>query len=154
MIFALSAGMPLARAQSESPAENGRYTMSAVADGFLRLDTKTGVVSICRSKGGWTCRMVPDERAAVDIEIGRLQTENKKLQDELARRDGTVTGKIDAPLAKQDSEKKTAQADKRDGTIILQLPADHDKLMAMVERVWQQLIDMAARVQKKLSDKI
>jgi hypothetical protein len=144
----------VAQAQSEPQAENGRYTMSAVPDGFLRLDTRTGAVSICRSKGGWTCRVVPDERTALDVEIGRLQADNKRLQDELAARDGTVTGKIDAPLAKEDAQKKSAQADKRDGTITLQLPADHDKLMAMVGRVWQQLLDMAARVQKQLSDKI
>lgn len=144
----------VAQAQSEPQSENGRYTMSPVPDGLLRLDTRTGAVSICRSKGGWICRVVPDERAALDIEIGRLQAENKKLQDELAARDGTVTGKIDAPLAKEDAQKKSAQADRREGTITLQLPADHERLMAIVERVWQQLLDMAARVQKKLSDKI
>ncbi len=156
-VVALATGLvsgSVAHAQSEPQTENGRYTMSPVPEGLLRLDTRTGAVSICRSKGGWTCRVVPDERAALDIEIGRLQTENKKLQDELAARDGTVTGKIDAPLAKEDAQKKSGQADKRDGTITLELPADHDKLMAMVERVWQQLLDMAARVQKKLSDKI
>ncbi len=144
----------VAQAQSEPQTENGRYTMSPVPDGFVRLDTKTGAVSICRSKGGWVCRVVPDERTALDVEIGRLQADNKKLQDELARRDGTVTGKIDAPLAKENSQKKSGQAEKSDGTITLQLPADHQRLMAMVERVWQQLIDMAARLQKKLSEKI
>lgn len=153
-VFVIAASVSVAQAQSESQAESSRYTMSPVPDGFLRLDTKTGAVSICRSRGGWTCRVVPDERAALDLEIGRLQADNKKLQDELAARDGTVTGKIDAPLGKEDSQKKSAQAGKSDGTITLQLPADHERLMAIVERVWQQLIDMATRVQKKLSDKI
>ena len=44
------------------------------ADGVLRLDTRTGAVSTCNNSGaGWACYAVPDERAAMDAEIGRLQ---------------------------------------------------------------------------------
>ena len=31
-------------------SENGRYSFSTVADGMLRLDTRTGAVSICAKK--------------------------------------------------------------------------------------------------------
>ncbi|KQW21252.1 hypothetical protein ASC80_14195 [Afipia sp. Root123D2] len=142
-------------AQSAPDTENGRYTLSPVAEGFLRLDTRTGAVSTCTSKGGWVCRVVPDERAALDIEIGRLQNENLKLKEQLAQREPPVGGKIDAPLAKEDSLKKSAPADKAERPKIeLELPDDHDKLMAWIERVWSQLIDMANRMQKKLSEKI
>lgn len=144
-----------AYAQSAPDTDNGRYTLSPVADGFLRLDTRTGAVSTCTSKGGWVCRVVPDERAALDIEIGRLQGENAKLKEQLAQRDSTINGKIDEPLAKEDSLKKDAPVDKAERPKIeLELPADHDKLMAWIERVWTQLIEMANRMQKKLSDKI
>lgn len=146
-----------ARAQAMPETENGRFTLSPVTDGFLRLDTRNGVVSICTNKSGWTCRLVPDERAALDTEIGRLQADNKKLREQLAQRD-TVSGKTDAPLAKEDS-KKSAQAApgskaSPDGKIELQLPPEHEKLMALIERVWERLIDMANRMQKKLSEKI
>ena len=144
-----------ALAQSAPDTDNGRYTLSPVGDGFLRLDTRTGAVSTCTSKGGWVCRVVPDERAALDAEIGRLQSENAKLKEQLAQRDSAVTGKIDEPLAKEDSLKKNAPADRTERPKIeLELPADHDKLMAWIERVWTQLIEMANRMQKKLSDKI
>lgn len=144
-----------AHAQSAPDTDNGRYTLSPVADGFLRLDTRTGVVSTCTSKGGWVCRVVPDERAALDTEIGRLQSENAKLKEQLAQRDSPVTGKIEEPLAKEDSLKKNAPVDKAERPKIeLELPADHDKLMAWIERVWTQLIEMANRMQKKFSDKI
>lgn len=145
-----------ARAQSASlDTDNGRYTLSPVTDGFLRLDTRTGAVSTCTSKGGWVCRVVPDERAALDTEIGRLQSENAKLKDQLAQRDQAATSKIDAPLAKEDSLKKSPPAEKAERPKIeLELPADHDKLMAWIERVWGQLIDMANRMQKKFSEKI
>lgn len=127
--------------------------MSAIDGGFLRLDTRTGTVSNCSNKGGWTCRSVPDERSALDAEIGRLQGENQKLKDQLAQRDAAA-GKTDAPLAKGDSQKKTAESALPDKTIELQLPAEHQKIVAMFDRVWQRLVEMASRLQKKLSEKI
>lgn len=150
--------MPGDAARAQAPdTENGRFTLSPVSDGFLRLDTRSGVVSTCTNKGGWTCRVVPDERAALDNEIGRLQADNKRLKEQLAQRD-TVSGKTDAPLGKEDS-KKSAQASpdskaSPDRKIELQLPPEHEKLMALLDRVWDRLIEMASRLQKKLSEKI
>ena len=77
-------GMGSAAAQSLSDEENGRYTLSPVADGVIRLDTRTGAVSTCSNTGaGWACHVVPDERAALDAEIGRLQAENEGFKTEL-----------------------------------------------------------------------
>ncbi len=149
-----------ALAQAAPDTENGRYSMSQVGDGFLRLDTRTGAVSNCTNKGGWVCRAVPDERSALDTEIGRLQSENQKLKDQLAQR-GAVIGKADTPLAKSDSQTKgdSQKKDERadgvpDGTLELRLPPEHAKIMAMFDRMWQRLVEMATRVQKKLSEKI
>lgn len=152
--FALAAALmasPDAHAQVAPDTDNGRFTLSPVPDGFLRLDTRTGAVSTCTNKGGWTCRLVPDERAALDNEIGRLQIDNKRLKDELAQR-GTVDGKTDAPLPKGDSEKSaSASPDKR---AELPLSPEHEKLMALLDRIWDRMIDMAVRLQKRLQDKI
>src|SRR6478735_7465724 len=82
-------GIVSASAQSMPDSENGRYTLSAVKDGVVRLDTRTGTVSTCTDSGsGWACRVVPDERAALDAEIGRLQKDNELLKAQLAARDG------------------------------------------------------------------
>src|SRR5215217_7272840 len=95
-------GHALAGAMPET--ENGRYTLSPAGDSVLRLDTRTGAVSTCNNSGaGWACYAVPDERAAMDAEIGRLQTDNERLKAELAAREPTVTGKTDEPLPKTDS---------------------------------------------------
>ena len=145
-----------ARALPAPDTDNGRFKLSPVPEGFLRLDTRTGVVSTCSNKGGWACRLVPDERAALDAEIGRLQADNKKLKEQLAQRE-TVTGKIDAPLPKEDRkdlDRKSAQAEPGGKKLELPLPADHQKLMSLLDRVWEQLVEMANRVQKKLSEKI
>ena len=158
-------GIAGAAAQSPSDEENGRYTLSRVAGGVIRLDTRTGAVSICSNAGsGWACYAVPDERAALDTEIGRLQAENEgfkteleKLKAELAAREPTVTGKIDEPLPKTDSlkkpEPKVAEGERK---IEIPLPSDRDmdRVMSFLEQAWRRLVEMANRVQKDVSGKI
>lgn len=72
---------------SSSGADDGRYTFHRVDDSFVRLDGRTGQVSVCgREPTGWTCRAVPDERAALEEAIGRLQGDNAVLKRELLSR--------------------------------------------------------------------
>lgn len=134
-------------------AENGRYTLSTTADGALRLDTRTGAVSTCSNSGaGWACYAVPDERAAMDSEIGRLQAENEKLKAELAAREPTVSGKIEEVLPKSDSLKKSepkiAETERK---IEIPLPSDRDmdRMMSFLEKAWRRLIEIANRVQRE-----
>src|ERR1700754_4653672 len=82
------AGIGTTAAESMPDTENGRYTLVPAADGVIRLDTRTGVVSNCNNSGaGWACYAVPDERVALDTEIGRLQAENERLKAQFAARD-------------------------------------------------------------------
>jgi hypothetical protein len=155
-IFLGGAGAALAQAKPDT--ENGRYALSPIADGVLRLDTRTGAVSTCSNSGaGWACYAVPDERAAFDSEIGRLQAENEKLKAQLAERDGTVTGKVDEALPKSDPlkkpEPKVAEGERK---IEIPLPSDRDmdRVMAFLEKAWRRLIEMANRVQKDVAGKI
>jgi hypothetical protein len=151
-------GIGTAGAQSISDTEIGRYALSPVADGVIRLDTRTGAVSTCTNTGtGWACYAVPDERAALDAEIGRLQADNEKLKAELAVREPTVTGKIDEPLPKTDSlkkpEPKVADGERR---IEIPLPSDRDmdRVMSFLEQAWRRLVEMANRMQKDVTGKI
>jgi hypothetical protein len=143
--------------QSMPNTENGRYALSPIADGVLRLDTRTGAVSTCNISGaGWACYAVPDERAALDAEIGRLQADNEKLKAQLAERDA-VTGKIDEALPKSDSlkkpEPKVAEGERK---IEIPLPSDRDmdRMMAFLEKAWRRLVEMANRMQKDVAGKI
>lgn len=66
--------------------EPGRYAMTPAGDGFLRLDTATGAVSICRQKlDAWTCEGVADDALALKQEVDRLTGENQELKDKLAK---------------------------------------------------------------------
>jgi hypothetical protein len=157
VIFCLG-GTGAAAGQSMPDAENGRYALSPVSDGVIRLDTRTGAVSSCSNTGtGWACYEVPDERAALDAEIGRLQADNEKLKTELAAREPAVTGKIDEALPKTDSlrkpEPKVADGERK---IEIPLPSDRDmdRVMSFLERAWRRLVDMANRMQKDVTGKI
>ena len=145
-------------AQSMPDTENGRYALSPVADGVLRLDTRTGAVSTCNNTGtGWACYAVPDERSALDAEIGRLQADNERLKAQLAEREPTVTGKIDEALPKTDSLKKSEpKAADGERKIEIPLPSDRDmdRMMSFLEQAWRRLVEMANRMQKDLSGKI
>ena len=175
---------PVAAEDSPPEGDKGRYTMSATPDGVIRLDTRTGSISTCSNTAGsgWSCYAVPDERAAMDAEIGRLQAENEKLKIQLASRDQAVTGKIDEALPKDQALPKSDQLQKTDPNaaesksgalkpaeklaepksadsarrIEIPLPSDQDmdRLMAFAEQAWRRLIEMANRVQKDLSGKI
>lgn len=150
-------GGGLVAAQSAPDSENGRYSMTPIPEGVLRLDTRTGTVSTCTKNGsGWACYAVPDERSAFDAEIGRLQAEVEKLKGQLAA-GPTVSGKIDEALPKSDplkkAEPKVAEGDRK---IEIPLPSDQDldRAMSFLEKAWRRLIDMANRVQKDVSGRI
>ncbi|MES5486671.1 hypothetical protein QMZ05_28285 [Bradyrhizobium sp. INPA03-11B] len=152
----ISSGTALAQAAPDT--ENGRYALSPAGDGFLRLDTRTGAVSTCtNSSAGWACYMVPDERAALDAEIGRLQADNDKLKGELAAR--APSAKTDEALPKSDQlkkpEPKTQEPKVAEGERKIEIPLpsdrDMDRMMSFVERAWRRLIEMANRVQRDVN---
>jgi hypothetical protein len=145
-------------AGSMPDTENGRYSLAPLADGVIRLDTRTGSVSTCSNTGtGWACYAVPDERGALDAEIGRLQADNERLKTELAAREPTVAGKIEEPLPKTDSlkkaEPKVAEGERK---IEIPLPSDRDmdRVMSFLEQAWRRLVEIANRMQKDVTGKI
>ncbi len=70
----LAVGAGVAFAASDTGPEDGRYTMTPIENGFLRLDTRNGNVSLCTVKeGAAECRLAADERAALLDEIDRLR---------------------------------------------------------------------------------
>lgn len=161
----------LVAAQSAPDGENGRYSMTPIPEGVLRFDTRTGTVSTCtKNDAGWACYAVPDERTALDAEIGRLQAEVERLKGQLAA-GPTVSGKIDEALPKSDplkqAEPKTAEGAPKtaegvpktaegERKIEIPLPSDQDldRVISFLEKAWRRLIDMANRVHKDVSGKI
>ena len=145
------AGIGAAFAESTPDSENGRYTFSPTTDGMMRLDTKTGTVSNCNnSAAGWACYVVPDERKALDEEIGRLQAENQKLKAQLASRDPAASAKGNEKGDDKSAAPNTAENQRK---IEIPLPSDQDmdRVMSFLQRAWKRLIDMANQMQKDVS---
>jgi hypothetical protein len=118
---------PATKAAPES--ENGRYSMSPVADGVLRLDTRSGQVSLCRQRSdSWVCEAVADDRAAYEKEIARLQEKVASLEAELRRQPGGVN---------------------------LKLPSDAevDRVMKFFESVFRRFIGMIEGLQRENEQK-
>lgn len=144
-LLVILVGASAAHAEGVAPdSENGRFTFNQVADGWLRLDTRTGQVSLCSQRSaGFTCQAVADERAALEGEIARLQNENAALKKEMIARAVPLPG----------TSKPDAQAAKPQIELKLPSEADMDRLMTFMERLWRRLIDMVQRVQKDIDKK-
>jgi hypothetical protein len=102
-------------------------------------------VTTCTDKGnGWACYAVPDERAALDTEIGRLQTENDALKAQLS-----ASSKMPEAAPKP----KAADGGRK---IEIPLPSDRDidQMMSTVENAWRRLVEMAGRLQRDYGGKI
>ena len=70
LLLAISGNL---HAQETPDTENGRFALSPVTEGFVRLDTRTGAVSVCTVTGATAeCRAAADDRAALLTEIDRL----------------------------------------------------------------------------------
>jgi hypothetical protein len=144
VVAGLALAVAGASAQGTSAdCEDGRYTFNRADDGYLRLDGRTGQVSMCtRRPVGWACQTVPDERAALETEIARLQTENVALKRELVARNIPLPGlvKPEPPPPPKPEEPG------------LQLPNDTDlnKVVNFVEKVWRRLVEMIVTLQKDI----
>lgn len=68
-------------AEAQRAPESARFVMQPVEGGLMRLDTRTGAMSFCTRKAdAWVCEAVPDDRAALEAEIGRLQARLATLE--------------------------------------------------------------------------
>jgi hypothetical protein len=127
-----------AHAQTAPDSENGRYAFNQVSDGMLRLDTRTGQVSLCAKKDtNWACNAVPDERQALESEITRLQRENGVLKKEMVTRG--------LPLPSGVAGGSPSNPRELNLTVPLPSDAEIDRMMSAFEKMWKRLTDMVQK---------
>ena len=79
-LILLTQGLPAGAQDAPGERDEARYSFNKVDDGYLRLDGRTGQVSLCtRRPAGWASQAVADDRTALEAEIARLQGENATL---------------------------------------------------------------------------
>ncbi len=63
--------------------ENGRYQLERGVEGFVRLDTATGDLALCRETGGGlNCSAADEDMRNLRRERDRLRYENRELRSE------------------------------------------------------------------------
>lgn len=129
--------------QATTDDANGRYSFKQVKDDLLRLDSQTGQVSLCsKREAGWSCQTLPDERAVLESEIARLQNQNTILKKDLIARGLPLPSGIGHDW----NSAKPIEPDLK-----LPSPADVDRMMSFMEKLWRRLIDMVQNMQKDLN---
>jgi hypothetical protein len=134
-----------ALAEGEMPdSEHGRYTFSKVAEGFLRLDTQTGQVSVCSQRAvGFACQAVPDDRTVLENEIARLRTENAALKKEMLAHGLALPGAGSAAP-------ENSGAHDNDITIHLPDNSEIDRMVSYAGQLWHRFVEAIARAQKQV----
>jgi hypothetical protein len=123
-----------------SDRDNGRFTFRDVPDGMLRLDSRTGHVSLCnKGNNGWACQALPDDRTAFEEEIARLERENALLKKTLAAWGAPLPDSTKPPRSEPDAK----------------LPSDDevDRVMALFEKMWRRLAVMVQKMQREIDAK-
>lgn len=140
----MALGAPAFAEDATPDSEHGRYSFGKVADGFLRLDTQTGQVSVCSQRAvGWACQATPDDRTVLESEIARLRGENAALKKEMLAHGLTLPGTGAAGPEGSGTH---------DNDVVIHLPDDSeiDRAMAYAGELWHRFVEAIARVQKQV----
>jgi hypothetical protein len=181
LVLGLVSSIPASAQDAQGPGSQGlgsqglgseaaRYSFFKIQDTFVRLDSQTGQVAQCGHGGsGWSCKLAPDERTALENEIARIQGENAALKKELLARGIELPGNMKAdpapaPMAKA-PEPKVAEPKVAEPRPVpprdvpqepsLKLPSDAelDKVMGFMEKVWGRLVEMMVKLQRDVQRK-
>jgi hypothetical protein len=124
-------------------APPARFTFSRVETGLLRLDAETGQVALCRAhNAGWACEAVPEDRAALEKEIARLQDEVTDLKRQLAALQPAPPPRPPAPVPDTSDKRPPLLSDE-----------DIARARAYVEEAWRRLVEMLTSFQKDVMRK-
>jgi hypothetical protein len=137
--------LPAAAEDATPDSGGGRYTFNRVSEGFLRLDSQTGEVSVCSQRTvGWACQAVPEDRAVLENEIARLRRENASLKKDIVTRGLPLpSGTMPEPPALRDGDRLRS----------LGRNSDIDRMVAFVDRMWHRLVEAIAQAQKQVLNK-
>jgi hypothetical protein len=138
----------IAAAQDKSAEKPGRFVMSPIDGGFARLDTETGVMSICKGKAdNFKCELAPDSTTNAQKDAEKNTAEAKELRAEIKRLEEMLgLGEKDKPGdgSKQAEEQRPGS---RPGGSGFKLPSE-----AEVDEALNYIEKMVKKFKSKLKD--
>lgn len=148
---------------AEKSSSDDRFIYDQVDEGILRLDSRSGEVSLCsrQESAGWACRIVADERRAVDGEIARLERDNAEMRKLLAEHGlappGASAGSVPPRAAAPSGQPNPAAPEKQSQRPAERKPAPLksglDRTREVAETVWRRLVEMMANVKADLRER-
>jgi hypothetical protein len=131
---------------------DGRYRFNRVGTGFLRFDNESGQVAYCSAPtANWSCEAVPENRAALEVEIGRLHKEIDDLKKQIAALQAAPSPPP-APKAPPEVGPRPPESvpPATGGEIKLNLPTqqDLDRAATFLQDTWRRLVEMIVNLQK------
>lgn len=130
-------------AQAEGPDDGkGRYTLTPVDGGVLRLDKDSGALALCTRKSDvWACEPVQDRSKDDSDKAVKLEAENKSLKDRIKV--------LEESLAiAEGANKSDAPAGPPGGTMQLPSEEEVDKALDYVERIVKKFRDRVQKYEK------
>ena len=153
MAYAQTGGANPPPGMSDTETDPERFAVTPIEGGILRVDRQTGAVSRCQeTRGIFTCRLVPDDRATLEAEISRLMAENERLRLSAELREGA------APAAPQGETPQAAtpeaatpdgEAETAERAPVID-PEDLDRAMQAAREVMRRFFDMVEDLRRDM----
>jgi len=110
-----------------------RFSFVRVDDGFLRFDLTTGQVAYCNARPeGWGCQAVPENRSALEREVGKLKDEIAGLKRQVEDLREPPPPRPPAPIPPPPAQGDVTRAAPRHDDIA--------RAKAMLQDVWERLV--------------
>lgn len=121
----LGSCLTLVPAQAQDTA---RYRIEKTDDGYVRMDTDTGAMSICKERGEQlVCNLAADARAAYDEDVAALRKRVDALEHRLAALEKSAEPRVSSALPSNE---------------------EIDKTLGIMERFFRRFMDMAKDLDK------
>jgi flagellar motility protein MotE (MotC chaperone) len=100
--------LSLAGAQVLAQDDPDRYALEKTDNGYVRMDRRTGEMSLCEERSGQlVCKLAADERAAFQADTERLEAAIAALEERVAKLESGLTAKLDQALPTEEEFEKT-----------------------------------------------
>lgn len=108
LIGALIGPMALLATAGANAADSERYRLEKTEQGYVRMDTQTGEMSICEERAGQLiCKLATDARTAFEDELGRLQDVVAKLEARIGRLEAALPARSPSALPSEEEFEQT-----------------------------------------------